>query len=270
MPTRFNLLIGSTILAVLFVAAILGIVWTPYDPMLLDMMNRLQPPSGQYWLGTDEFGRDILSRIMAGAATSVGIATATVLFAVVFGTMIGLVSGGLRGWFDRVLMAVTDAVLAFPGILLALVLIVILGAGGMGITLALAIAYMPAVVRVVRSTVLSVREKEFIEASRSIGNSELYTLAAHILPNCLAPISVLATSMFGWVILAESGLSFLGLGVPPPAPTWGNMLATSRPYFEQALWLSISPGLCIALALLGSNLVGDALRDRFDPRMAVA
>ena len=268
--TRLNLIVGTVILAVLVVGAATGAVWTPYDPMQLDMMNRLQAPSAAHLLGTDEFGRDVLSRLMAGATTSVTIAAATVVVAVLAGTAIGLVSGGTRGWLDRILMACTDALLAFPGILLALILIVVLGAGSLGITLALALAYLPAVIRVVRSSVLSVREKEFVEASRVVGNSELYTMAIHILPNCLAPVSVLATSMFGWVILAESGLSFLGLGVAPPAPTWGNMLAASRPFFEQALWLSIAPGACIAAALLSANLIGDALRDRFDPRMAVA
>lgn len=268
--TKLNLIVGTAILAVLAGGAITGAFWTPYDPMKLDMMSRLNPPSAAHWLGTDEFGRDVLSRLMESATTSVTIAAATVVVAVLIGTAIGLIAGGARGWLDRVLMACTDALLAFPGILLALVLIVVLGAGALGITLALALAYVPAVIRVVRSSVLSVREKEFIEASQVIGNSDLYTMAVHILPNCLAPISVLATSMFGWVILAESGLSFLGLGVAPPAPTWGNMLAASRPFFEQALWLSIAPGVCIAAALLSANLIGDALRDRFDPRMAVA
>jgi peptide/nickel transport system permease protein len=125
-------------------------------------------------------------------------------------------------------------------------------------------------VRVVRGTVLSLREKEYVEASRMIGNSELYTMARHVLPNCVAPVAVLATSMFGWVLLSESALSFLGLGVPPPAPTWGNMLAGARPYMQSAVWLGIAPGLCIALTLLGINLLGDSVRDRLDPRMAYA
>ena len=135
------------------------------------------------------------------------------------------------------------------------------------IIFALGLAYTPSVTRVVRGSVLFLREKEFIEASRVMGNSELYTMCRHVLPNCLAPLTVLATSMFGYVLLAESALSFLGLGVPPPAPTWGNMLAGSRPYIDQAVWLGIFPGLCISLTLLGINLLGDALRDKLDPRM---
>jgi peptide/nickel transport system permease protein len=181
-----------------------------------------------------------------------------------------VLTGFMRGWLDRVLMAVNDALLAFPGILLALALMAIIGPNKYGIILALGLAYTPSVVRIVRGTVLSLREREFVEASRVIGNSEAYTMARHVLPNCIAPLAVLATSMFGWVILSESALSFLGLGVPPPAPTWGNMLSASRPYMESASWLSIAPGLCIALTLLGVNLLGDALRDRLDPRMAAA
>ncbi|WP_019401485.1 ABC transporter permease, partial [Chelatococcus sp. GW1] len=136
-----------------------------------------------------------------------------------------------------------------------------------GIILALGLAYTPSVARIVRGTVLSLREREFVEASRVMGNSEIFTVMRHVLPNCIAPLTVLATSMFGWVLLSESALSFLGLGVPPPAPTWGNMLASSRSFIAQAVWLGIFPGLCISLTLLGINLLGDALRDRLDPRM---
>jgi peptide/nickel transport system permease protein len=210
----------------------------------------------------------VLSRIMAGATTSVIVALVTVVLAVSVGVLVGGVSGYRRGWTDRIIMAFTDALLAFPGILLALGVMIVVGASRFGIVLALGLAYMPSVARVVRGTVLSIREKEYIEASRVLGNSELYTLARHVLPNAIAPVAVLATSMFGWVLLAESALSFLGLGVPPPAPTWGNMLAASRSYMENASWLGIAPGLCIALTLLGINLLGDALRDRLDPRMA--
>jgi peptide/nickel transport system permease protein len=146
-------------------------------------------------------------------------------------------------------------------------LLSVFGANRWGIIAALAIAYTPSVTRVVRAAVLSLREREFIDASRVMGNSELFTMLRHILPNCVGPIIVLATSMFGWALLAESALSFLGLGVPPPAPTWGNMLAASRPHVDHAVWLGVFPGLCISLTLLGINLLGDALRDRLDPRM---
>lgn len=267
MKLRSNAVSGSVLLGVVGVMALLSVLWTPYNPLGLNLKARLQPPSAAFLLGTDEFGRDVLSRIMAGAGTSVLVAATTVAVALLLGVVIGLVAGYVRGGLDRVLMVGNDALLAFPGILLALGVMVIVGANKWGIVLALGLAYAPTAVRVVRGTVLSLREKEYIEASRVIGNSGARTLFVHILPNCIAPLVVLATSMFGWVILAESALSFLGLGVPPPAPTWGNMLSSGRPYIESAAWLGIAPGACIALTLLGVNLLGDALRDWLDPRM---
>ncbi|WP_273793174.1 ABC transporter permease [Brucella anthropi] len=262
-----NALIGGTLSATLLTVAIVGSFWTPYNPLTLDFTARLASPSAAHWLGTDEFGRDQLSRLMKGASASVSISMFTVLIATLGGILIGAISGFLRGWFDRLLMMVNDALLAFPGILMALGLLAVFGANKNGIILALALAYMSSVIRVVRGTVLSLREREFVEASRVMGNSEIYTMVRHILPNCLAPVLVMATSMCGWAILAESSLSFLGLGVPPPAPTWGNMLAGSRNFIDQAIWLGIFPGLAISLSLLGINLLGDALRDRLDPRM---
>ena len=178
---------------------------------------------------------------MAAAATSVWISLLTVAAAVTGGTIIGLLTGYLRGWMDRILMAFNDALLAFPGILLALGLLAVIGANKYGIILALGLAYTPSVARVVRGAVLSLREQEFVEASRVMGNSEIFTMARHILPNCIAPLTVLATSMFGWVLLSESALSFLGLGVPPPAPTWGNMLAGSRPSSRRPSGSASSP-----------------------------
>ncbi|MGS1011025.1 ABC transporter permease [Achromobacter anxifer] len=262
-----NAAIGGVIIAIVVGAALIGAVWTPRDPLGISFASRLKPPSAQFWLGTDEFGRDVLSRLMVGASTSVWISLLTVSFSVVLGTAIGVLTGFVRGWTDRIIMAFNNALLAFPGLLLALGLLAVVGANKYGIILALGLAYTPSVTRIVRGTVLSLREKEFIESSRVLGNSELYTMFRHVLPNCVAPLTVLATSMFGWVILAESALSFLGLGVPPPAPTWGNMLASARPFMAQATYLSIFPGICISLTLLGINLLGDAVRDRLDPRM---
>jgi len=262
-----NGLIGGTLVTLLLAAAAIGAVWTPFDPLKINYHSKFTPPGGLHWLGTDEFGRDVLSRLLAGAASSASISLLSVAVALALGTAIGVVSGYARGWLDRVAMTFNDALLAFPGILLALALLAVLGANKYGIILALGLAYTPSVARVVRGTVLSVRELDFIAASRTIGNGDGYTMLRHILPNCLAPLIVLTTSMFGWAILAESPLSFLGLGVPPPAPSWGNMLAGGRPYLSQAVWLSIFPGLCISLALLGINLLGDRLRDRLDPRM---
>jgi peptide/nickel transport system permease protein len=260
-------ILGTLLLCIVGGLAIGSIFGTPYDPMKVSLRERLQAPSLAHWLGTDEFGRDVLSRIMTGAAESLIVSICTVAFAVLFGTIIGLIAGYIRGLVDRLLMVVSDALLAFPGTLLALGIMVIVGPNKYGIIIALGIAYTPSVLRIVRASVLSAREREYVEASRVIGNSELVTMFRHVLPNCIAPIVVLATSMFGWVVLAESGLSFLGLGVPPPAPTWGNMLASARPHMESAIWLGLAPGLCIAMTMLGVNLLGDSLRDRFDPRM---
>ena len=264
---RANATIGLVLVGFFVAAALIGSVWTPHDPLKINIMQRMKPPGAAFWLGTDEFGRDVLSRLIAGARNSLLIAALTVLGAVGAGALIGLVAGYARGRIDRLLMMVNDALLAFPGILLALGLLAVLGPNKYGIVLALALAYMPSVVRVVRGSVLSVRAREFVEASRILGNSEAYTAARHVLPNCIAPLTVLATSMLGWVLLAEGALSFLGLGVPPPEATWGNMLSAARPFIGQAAWLAIFPGLCISLALLGVNLLGDALRDRLDPRM---
>ncbi len=267
MRIRSNAAVGGLLVGVLFTVALVSLFWTPYDPLALNLKLRLHAPVAGHWLGTDEFGRDVLSRVMAGAGTSLLVAALTVALAVACGTFLGLVAGFFRGTTDRILMVFNDALLAFPGILLALGVMVVVGANKFGIVVALGIAYTPSTVRLVRAAVLSLREKEYIEASRVIGNGELYTLWRHVLPNCAAPLLVLATSMFGWVILAESALSFLGLGVPPPAPTWGNMLSAGRPYIESAAWIGIAPGLCISLSLLGINLLGDAVSDWLDPRM---
>ncbi|MCX8995896.1 ABC transporter permease [Rhizobiaceae bacterium BDR2-2] len=262
-----NRAIGGALFAGFLLAALLGRIWTPFDPLRIDLRSKLQAPGGAHWLGTDEFGRDVLSRLMAAAGSSVSISLTTVCFAILAGVFLGVLAGYTRGWTDRVIMSFNDALLAFPSMLLALALLSITGANMYGIILALGMAYTPSVVRVVRGSVLSLREREFIEASRIMGNSAAYTMFRHILPNCMAPVIVLATSMFGSVLLTESALSFLGLGVPPPAPTWGNMLASARPHMAEAVWLGIFPGLCISLTLLGINLFGDAIRDRFDPRM---
>ena len=270
MKHRLNALIGGLLVGAVMLMASTALLWTPYDPLAVDLAHKLSGPSVQHWWGTDEFGRDVLSRAMAGAATSSLIAVFTVLIAVLLGAVTGVLAGFVRGWVDRVLMTVNDALLAFPGILLAMGMIVVLGASRWGVVAALGLAYAPSVARVVRGTVLSLREREFVEASRMIGNPVWLTMLRHVLPNCVAPVAVLATSMFGWVLLAESALSFLGLGVAPPAPTWGNMLSGARPYLQSAMWLGIAPGLCIALTLLGINLLGDAVRDRLDPRMVHA
>lgn len=264
---RPNAVVGGVLLACVLAAALVGSVWQPADPNTPDFMARMAPPSAQHWLGTDDLGRDVLSRLLAGAATSVSVSVVTVLLAVAVGAVLGTLTGYARGWFDTVFMAFNDVLLAFPGLLFALAIIATFGPSRWGVVMALALAFLPSVVRVVRGSVLSIREKEYVEASRTMGNSGLYTLVRHVLPACVPPLTVLTTSMFGWVLLSESALSFLGLGVPPPAPSWGGMLADSRATIEQAPWLGVFPGVCISVALLGVNLFGDAVRDWADPRM---
>jgi peptide/nickel transport system permease protein len=266
MKRSIHSLLGFGLVGALLVVVLLGFVWLPYDPLAIDLDHTLAAPSLAHWLGTDEFGRDVASRAMLGARISLLIAIQTVVISIVIGTALGLVVGFLRGWTERVIMTFSDALLAFPGILLALALVAVIGSSRHSIVIALAIAYLPATVRVVRGSVISIREREYVEASRVAGDGALYTMWRIVLPNALPPILVLATSLFGWVILSESALSFLGVGVPPPLPTWGNMLSSARPYMYAASWLSIAPGLCIVATLLGINMLGDALRDRLDPR----
>jgi peptide/nickel transport system permease protein len=254
-------------LGMVMLLLLLATVWTPYDPLDIDLSARLAAPSALHWLGTDEFGRDVFSRALRGLQISCSIATATVLLSVGVGAFLGLLAGFLGRAVDHLLMMVNDALLAFPTIVVALSVLVVVGADARGLVISLSLAYMPAVVRVVRGAVLSLREREYVAASKVAGNSALYTMLGHVLPNAIGPITVVATSLFGWALLSESALSFLGAGIAPPTPTLGSMLASSRPYFDSATWLGVAPGCFIAITLLGVNLFGDALRDRLDPRL---
>lgn len=247
--------------------AIIAAFGTPHDPVAVNIMARLRPPGPEHWLGTDQFGRDVLSRMMIGARVSLMTGLLATFGALAIGTTLGAGTAFIGGWADRITSALTDTLMAFPGLLLALALISILGAGQSGVVLALSLAYTPVVVRVVRSSVLSIREKDYVEASRALGNGALVTLFRHVLPNCIGPLTVIGSSLFASALLSESALSFLGLGVPPPNPTWGGMLADSRQFAASAVWLVLVPGGAISLTLLAVNLLGDALRDHFDPRM---
>lgn len=264
---RLNGIVGSALLAMVMLAAVMGYLWVPYDPIEPNFLARFAAPSATHPFGTDEWGRDVFSRILVGARASVTVALAAVALAIAIGTLVGSLAGYFGGWADRIVMLLTDALLAFPGLLLALAIMAAAGPSQLGVILALGLSYSPSVLRLVRGTVLSMREREFVEASRAVGDPQLYTLFRHVLPNCTAPLIVMGTALFGSALLAESALSFLGLGIPPPAPTWGNMLAESRGHFVTAPWLAIFPGVAISISLLGINIFGDALRDRLDPRM---
>lgn len=264
---RVNLLIGVSFVGLVLLLALVGSVYTPYDPVDGDILARFNAPSWSHWLGTDDFGRDVLSRIMAGAGVSVSVSLGSVLFATCCGGFIGVLTGYLGGWVDRIAMVFLESLMAFPGLLLALGIMAVVGPSKFGVVLALGLAYTPSVARISRATVFSLRQRDFVIASQAMGNSGLWTVGRHILPNCVAPLIIFATSLFGSALLSESALSFLGLGVPPPAPSWGGMLSDARNSMEQAIWLSIFPGLMISFALLGINMLGDALRDWLDPRM---
>lgn len=264
---RLNMIIGVLFVGLVLLLAVAGSVYTPYDPIDGDLMAKFGKPSAAHWLGTDEFGRDVLSRLMAGAGVSVAVSLGTVLFATVAGTAIGVLTGYLGGWTDRIVMIFLESLMAFPGLLLALGIMAIIGPSKLGVVLALGLAYTPSVARIARATVFSLRQRDFVIASQAMGNSGLWTVARHILPNCIAPLIIFSTSLFGSALLSESALSFLGLGVPPPAPSWGGMLSDARNSMEQAVWLSIFPGAMISFALLGINMLGDAVRDLLDPRM---
>lgn len=258
--------VGPLLLVSVAILAVIGIFWTPFDPNALNFSQRMMPPGLPHLTGTDHLGRDLFSRLLLGASTSVAVSGTAVICALLFGSLIGAISGYFMGWTDRIAMLLMDAILAMPGILLALGIMTVTGPSVAGLVGAMAITFTPVIFRVVRSTVLSLREKEFIEASRALGNHDLFTITQHILPNCVAPLTVVGTSLFGSAVLTESALSFLGLGVPPHVPTWGAMLSDGRNIFSQAPWAVIYPGLAISYLLLGVNLTGDALRDWLDPR----
>ncbi|MBV1900652.1 MAG: ABC transporter permease [Kordiimonadaceae bacterium] len=253
-------------LSLIVCIAFIGAFVTPHDPLLLNANTRLHPPSIEFLFGTDHFGRDLLSRMMIGIGVSLQVSFFTVLFSLVAGALLGATAGYFRGATDRVISGVTDAFLAMPGILLALALISVFGSSIQGLVIALGVAYTPNVTRVIRGAVLSLRESEFVEAARLMGRSHFKIILLHILPNTIGSITVLASSFFAQALLSESALSFLGLGVPPPYPSLGGILAESRRFMDDAPWLAILPGLLIVCTLLCINWLGDALRDHFDPR----
>lgn len=263
-----NRALGLVLCGAVLLAAIVGAAWTPYDPQALDFSSRLLPSSPAHWFGTDEFGRDVLSRLLSAIGVSLVVSLAAVTGALAIGVSLGAVAAHFRGIVDRAVVVFSDALMAFPGLLLALGLMAALGPNRWGVVLALALAYSPKVIRVTRATALSVSAREFVLASRALGNGEFYTVWRHVVPNCVSPLIIVATSIFGTALLSETALSFLGLGVPPPASSLGGMMADGRRYLAESPQLVVVPGLVVSLTLLGINLLGDALRDRLDPRMA--
>ena len=257
---------GTIILAFLIIAGLGAVGLTPHDPLKQFVVDRLKPPSATYWFGTDLLGRDTFSRLMLGISESFIVAFASVAVAASAGTLIGLFAAWWGHLWDGVLMRTMDVVLAFPAILLALLIVAIEGAGMVTSIVAIGIVYTPIFARVVRAPALALKAREFVEAARTFGSSQGYILTRHLLLNLVAPLTVQITLALAWALLTESGLSFLGLGTQPPAPSLGVMLAESKSMMTRAPWLMIFPGLTIMLAILGFNLLGDALRDILDPR----
>lgn len=269
--SRFNRSRSATLGAVLFAAivalALIGNRLTPYDPVAINTAIRLTEPGPPYWLGTDHFGRDILSRLLAGAHLSLLIGLVSVSLAVGVGLVLGLPAGYTGGWLDMLVMRAMDLLLSFPSVLLALGIVAIIGPSLVNVMLAVGIASIPAYTRLVRASVLTVRALPYIEAAQSIGCSQLRILVRHILPNILAPLIVLATLGTAGAILTGAALSFLGLGAQPPTPEWGAILSEARNYMRLGWWLTVFPGLAIAVTVLALNLLGDGLRDLLDPQM---
>jgi peptide/nickel transport system permease protein len=263
---RRLVLLGAVILSVTALAALAAPFITPYDPMSLKVLDRLQSPRAAHWFGTDELGRDLFSRVIFGARYSLMIGALVVLTSVGAGVLLGLLAGFFRR-LDSPIMRVVDAMMSFPDILLAIALVAALGASMTNVVVALAIVYTPRVARVVRASTLVVRALPFIDAARAIGVPPWRILLTHILPNVASPILVQATFIFAYAILAEAGLSFLGVGVPPAIPTWGTMIANSQQYAHRAIWLPLFPGVAIVLSALSLQMVGDGLRDLLDPRL---
>ena len=259
--------VGLLISAVVILAAIFGPTLAPYDPVALNLGDRFQPPSWDHLMGADHLGRDIFSRVLYGARISLQVGIVSVALGTLVGLILGALAGYVGGRLDTAIMALMDAIYAFPAILLALVLVAVFKPGLVTVMTAIAIVRIPIFARTVRGSVLSEREKEYIEASRSVGQRGIFLMTKHILPNITAPLIVVTTTYFATAIVVEASLSFLGLGVPPPAASWGTMLNDGRRYMEMAPHTVIFPGIAISLTVLGFNLLGDGLRDVLDPRL---
>jgi peptide/nickel transport system permease protein len=258
--------VGALIVFFFFFVALAAPLLAPHDPLGLDVLNKLRGPSAAHPMGTDQFGRDVLSRVIYGARLSMGVGFSVGVVSVVVGLLLGLIAG-FYNRVDAVLMRFMDALMAFPSIILAIVLMGILGPSISNVILALTIVYMPRIARIARASVLVVREDVYVEAARSTGASDWRLMLRHVLPNILSPLITQASYTFALAVLAEAALSFVGVGPSPEIPSWGNMLSEGQLVVRQAAWITIFPGLAIVLVVFGANLFGDGLRDALDPRL---
>ena len=259
--------VGLILLLVVLLATVFAPAIAPFDPIEQDYGRVLEPPHMPYLLGTDQFGRDVFSRVLYGGRQSLQVAVIAILIAGGVGTFLGLVSGFFGGTIDNLIQRLIDMQLAFPGILFAMAVVAVIGPGLRNAMIAVGISLIPSFARMVRGSVLSVRENMYVEAARVTGAREARIISAHILPNILASVMVLSTVAIAWAILIGASLSFLGLGAQPPVPEWGLDLALSREYLREAWWMSTFPGLAIMLTVVSVNLLGEGLRDALDPRM---
>jgi peptide/nickel transport system permease protein len=264
---RRVVIFGFAIIVLLLFTAIFAPLLAPYDPYEIDMANSLQHPSGRHLLGTDEIGRDVLSRLIYGTRTSLMVGVVAVSVAVLIGVTLGLIAGYFGGWLDTLIMRIIDALMAIPGLVLALVFAAMLGGGLKNIMIAVGISMMPTYCRLMRGQVLSVKSADFILAAHSLGSKDMRIMLRHILPNCLPPLIVLVTLQLGMAILTEAGLSFIGIGISPPGAAWGSMINQGYSFLQINPVLSFAPGLSIMVVVLAFNLVGDGLRDALDPRL---
>jgi peptide/nickel transport system permease protein len=258
---------GLLVVLSITIVALLAPAVAPYNPVRQDLYHQNEPPTAAHWLGTDRLGRDILSRTVWGARLSLVTALGSILIGAIQGSTLGLTAGYYGGRVDAVIARVVDTLLAFPLYLSAIFVIAVLGPSQLGVVLAVGIAVTPVFARLARGDAMEEREKEYVLAARAVGNTGLRVIVTHILPNIIAPLIVLASLSMGDAILVEAGLSFLGLGPPPPTPAWGLMVNDGMVVLTRAPWVSMGPGIAIALLVLGSNLLGDGLRDAFDPRL---
>jgi peptide/nickel transport system permease protein len=260
--------VGTTLTLLIVALALLANQVAPYDPTALNARHRLEGPSTDFRFGTDRLGRDILSRVVHGARSSLGIAATSVAVSLLMGSTLGLFAGYFGGVLDLVIGRIMDVLFSFPALLLAIAVAAMLGPGVRNAALAIAVVYTPLFARVIRGPVISERHRDYVLAARVIGASHATIIYRHILPNVVSPIIIQASAALSTAILIEAALSYIGLGTQPPAPSWGTMLSEGRTFLEMAPWMSIFPGLAIALTVLAFNLVGDGLRDAFDPTLS--
>lgn len=264
-----NVVIGATLLLVITILCAAAPVVSSHNPTLMSAATRMLPPSAEHLFGTDDFGRDIFTRVLYGGRLSLQVGLISVLMACSIGTLLGILAGYLGGWVDAVIMRAMDVLLAFPGILLALAIVAVLGKSLTNVMLAVGISAIPLFTRIVRSSTLTIKQLEYVTAARALGASPLRIMRSHVLPNVTTPIIVIATNSIAGAIIAGAALSFLGLGAQSPTPEWGLMLAEGRVYLRSASWLTRYPGFAIMVTVLAINLLGDGLRDVLDPKLRI-